>query len=107
MGGALPVLRMVGRVPARLRVAPHSQSSWLGVSWWEFSHPRGAKRGGGGGRGCSSEVLLEGGPGEPRLKQNHKLVVVKLKGVRGRGQDFLFSPQICVVQEGPYLFPSW
>lgn len=98
------MLRTVGRVPARLWVDPHSQSSWLGASWWEFSHPRGPKRG--GGRGCFREVLLEGGLGEPRLKQNHRLVVVKLKGVRGRGQDFLFSPQICVVQEGLCLFPS-
>lgn len=28
------------------------------------------------------------------LKQNHKLVVIKLKGMRGRGHDSLFSSQI-------------
>lgn len=64
-GGALPVLRMLGSVPGRFRMGSDPQSSWLGVPWWEFSHPRGAQRG--GGRGSFSEVL-----GEPRnwLKQN-------------------------------------
>lgn len=87
-------------------MGPHSQNSWLRVSWWEFSHPRGAKKKEAKGisvKSCWKEVPVNPGIW---LKQNHRLVVVKLKGMRGKDQDSLFLPHIHVVQEDPYLFPT-
>lgn len=86
------MLGMVGSVPGRLRMGPHSQSSWLGVSWWEFSPPRGAKRG--GGRGSFSGVLLEGGPGEPRdlVKAESPAGGGEVEGHEGPGVRIPFFP---------------
>jgi len=35
--GALPPLEVVGSVPGKLRMGPHSHGSWPHVSWWDCS----------------------------------------------------------------------